>query len=256
MKYQRQVLSNPDYKQRGRQIWYYPVTQGQPQDTDFTMSDGESVQYKFHIALDPATYKTGPNPSRDIVSAFLMKNNIGHKCGGATGAAAYTTPGGQHGKMFTVYTASKEQFYTVAKGMQELVKKYNLKGIPLAEIKAGGGNQQYEKVIPNTNDTLYYTVEMATSEAVYSAIRSQRPEWIVEDGLNSFGNFRMSLKVPPHVVGEVGLSYGLLKDPDTGYIYTIRGHQAIYMGGDPKGYLLREVVLDHYMGEGPVDFLL
>ena len=255
MKYQRQVLSNPDYGQRGNQIWYVPVTQGQPKDTHFTMSDGEFVQYKFHIALDPATYKTGPNPSRDIVSAFLMNNNIDHKCGGAAGVAIYTTPGGQHGKMFTVYTASKEQFYIVAKGMQELVSKYNLKGIPLAEIKAGGGNQQYEKVIPNTNDTLYYTVEMATSEAVYSAIRSQRPEWIVEDGPDSFGNFRMSLQVPPHAGGEVGLSYGEFKNTK-GQRHTILGRQAIYMGGDPKGYLLREVVFDHYMGEGPVDFLL
>lgn len=255
MKYQREVLSNPDYEQRG-QIWYYPVTQGDGKDTYHVMSDGEFVQYKFHIALDPATYKSGANPSRDIVSTFLLKNSIDHKCGGADGSHYYMTTGGQHGKMFTVYTASDEEFYIVARGMQELVKKYKLKGIPLAEIKAGGGNQQYEKVIPNTNDTLYYTVEMATSEAVYSAIRSQRPEWIVEDGLNSFGIFRMSLKVPSHVVGEVGLSYGYFKSPDTGDRYTIRGHKAIYMGGDPKGYLLREVVFDHYMGEGPVDFLL
>jgi len=96
---------------------------------------------------------------------------------------------------------------------------------------------------------------MATSEAVYSAIRSQRPEWIVEDGPNSFGNFRMSLQVPPHAGGEVGLSYGEFKN-QKGQRRTIQGKQAIYMGGDPKGYLLRETVFDHYMGEGPVDFLL
>jgi len=254
MKYRREVLSNPDYEQRGGQIWYYPVTQGDGKDTHFTMSDGELIQYKFHIALDPTTYKTGANPSRDIVSTFLLKNNIDHKCGGADDEHYYMTPGNQHGKMFTVYTASLDEFYTVAKGMQELVKKYKLTGIPLAEIKAGGGNQQYEKVVPNTNNTLYYTVEMATPEAIYAAVRSQHPEWIVHDKLDSSGNRMMVINAYSKGNGQIGMGYGEYKSIRGGR-YKIAGQQAIYMGGDARGYLLREVVVDHYMGEGPIDFL-
>lgn len=253
MKYQREVLSNPDYKRRHSQIWYYPVTQGEGKDTHHVMSDGEFVQYKFHIALDPATYKSGANPSRDIVSTFLLKNSIDHKCGGADGNHYYMTPGGQHGKMFTVYTASDEEFYIVAKGMQELVKKYKLKGIPLAEIKAGGGNQQYEKVVPNTNDTLYYTVEMATPNAIYAAIRSQHPEWIVHDKPDSSGYTMMVINAYSKGNGQIGMGYGEYKSRSVRY--KIAGQQAIYMGGNELGYLLREAVVEHYMGEGPIDFL-
>ena len=255
MKYQREVLSNPDYEQRYGQIWYYPVTQGGGKDTHFTMSDGQFVQYKFHIALDPTSYMIGANPSRDIVSTFLLENNIDHKCGGADREDAYMKPGGQHGKMFTVYTASLDDFYIVAKGMQELVKKYKLKGIPLAEIKAGKGNQQYEKVIPNTNDTLYYTVELATPEAIYAAVKSQHPEWIVEDKLDGSGNRIMIINAYSMGKGRIGMGYGEYKD-SRGVRYKIAGKQAIYMGGSAPGYLLREAVVNHYMGEGPVDFLL
>ena len=223
MKYQREVLSNPDYEQRG-QIWYYPVTQGDDKDTYHVMSDGEFVQYKFHIALDPATYKSGANPSRDIVSTFLLKNSIDHKCGGADGSHYYMTTGGQHGKMFTVYTASDEEFYIVARGMQELVKKYKLKGIPLAEIKAGGGNQQYEKVVPNTNDTLYYTIEAADATALINA-----------------GAFTEADR--PGIEALHGRPY-----PDVAYLGS--GPNSV-----DRGYSQRIKVVEHYMGEGPIDFL-
>lgn len=247
------VLTNPDYERRHRQIWYYPVDQGDGKDSPSTMSDGELVQYKFHIALDPATYKSGANPSRDIVATFLSKNNIDHKCGGQKLEDAYMKPGDQHGKMFTVYCSSLKDFYIVAKGMQQLVKKYKLEGIPLEKIKAGGGNQQYERVVPNTNNTLYYTVERATHEAVYTAVRSLRPEWILKDEIDSWGQWEMGLEAIPGLRGAIGSTYGE-KYHDHG-AHEIAGKPAFYMGGSKGGYLLREVVMEHYWGQGPIDFL-
>jgi hypothetical protein len=191
-----------------------------------TMSDGGKVQYKYHIALDPATFITGPNKeqSRTIVVNFLVANGIPFKCGGSDSPDVYMKPGGQHGKMFTIYAETEEQFYIVAKGMQELVKKYKLTGIPLAEIIAGGGNQQYEKVVPNTNNTLYYTIEAADATALINAgafTEADRP------GLEFLHG-----KIYPDVA---------------------------YLGGGSnsvtKGYSQRIKVVEHYMGEGPIDFL-
>ena len=105
--------------------WYYPVGAVIPKGESTVMPDGERVEYKFHIALDPATYMSGANPSRDIVSTFLLKNNIAHKCAGTKHLSDSVFTGGkQYGKMFTVYPATLDEFYIIAKGIQELVKKY------------------------------------------------------------------------------------------------------------------------------------
>ena len=219
MKYKLEVLSYPDYK-RSSQIWYYPVGKGGGKDRSFTMSDGESVQYKFHIALDPSMYKESVEdriPSRDVVSTFLLKNNIYHKCGGDYGAHYYMNPGTQYGKMFTVYTANLEEFYIVAKGMRELAAKYDLHGIPLESFKTSGSNMQYEIPVPDTNDTLYYTVEKAS------------PGAIINSG---------SLPEEARSTLEAKASGGL-----------------VYLGSSGAGYEHRLPVLNHYMGEGPIDFL-
>jgi hypothetical protein len=217
---QREVLSNPDLEQISGMIWFEPVGSARGKDRQFTMKDGGKVQYKFHIALDPATYTTGPKPTRDIVVNFLMANNIVFKCGGSVLPEAYMKPGGQFAKMFTVYTGTVEEFYIVAKGMQQLVKKYKLKGIPLKELTDSGSNQQYELVVPGTNNTLYYTIEAASAEALIQAglfTEAERPGLVFQEG-KSYAN-------------------------------------AIYLGSSGIGYKYRLPIIKHYMGEGPVDFL-
>jgi hypothetical protein len=250
--------SRPEIR-RGTQIWYNSKGVRPGMSMDVTTADGEVLQYKFHIALDPSTYMTGPKPSRDIVVSFLTANGIHFKCGGSNKKESYMdTKSDQYGKMFTIYATTKEQFYIVAKGMQQLVKKYNLQGISQADLISAGANQQYELSIPETNNTLYYTVERTTPGAVFSAIRALHPKWIIKDDTDSFGNPRMIVHNPKFTTGQVGINYGHARDTNGNKIEIGPEFvQGLYLGGEknPESYSLRESVLKHYMGEGPVDFL-
>lgn len=243
--------------------WYYPVGQSIPKGKSTVMPDGERVEYKFHIALDPATYMSGANPSRDIVSTFLLKNNIAHKCAGTKHLSDEVFTGGkQYGKMFTVYPATLEDFYIIAKGMQELVKKYSLQGITKTEFEAQRSAMQYEKVVRYTNNTLYYTVEMVTYEGLRNAIRGQHPAWIVKDDWWGPEKKRWDMRIvhPVYGPGVVGSQFGETKDPTYGF-YTVDpsphggAHRAYYLGRYMESYAMRPIVIEHYMGEGPVDFL-
>ena len=50
------------------------------------------------------------------------------------------------------------------------------------------------------------------------------------------------------------------KDPRYGF-YTVDpspfggAHRAYYLGGFMESYAMRSIVIEHYMGEGPIDFL-
>ena len=248
---ERGPRKNPDFSRtiQGQLDWmYYPVDkahfvehQSNGQHTTM-MSDGGKVQYKFHIVLDPSDYLTR---TRKIVTNFLYENRIYHKSvgdkprpgalkGDFVGAIANKSSS-QYAKPFTLYCATLEQFYIVAKGMQEMTKKYSLQGMAPAVFDGLGSNMQYERAIPDTNNTLYYTVEKVDPVAGYNSIQK------VPDAFgNTIKNWERQAKKDANTYGIEG-----------NMIYEIH----IPMSDKPR-YFYRKTVMDHYMGEGPVDFLL
>ena len=64
----------------------------------------------------------------------------------------------QYGKMFTIYAKTKQDFLKVMNGMKILCKRYNIQGIKPEDWRPTH-NMRFEKVIRDTNNTLYYTVE-------------------------------------------------------------------------------------------------
>ena len=213
-----------------------------------TMADGERVQYKFHICPELSDYLSR---SRKIIVNFLHKNKIYHKTVGNkhgdfdTYIANEKHP--QYGKPFTIYCSTLEEFYIVAKGMQELVKKYDIKGVNPSKFKELNSNMQYERPVPGTNNVLYYTVEMASVKAVEDSIRSQRPEYIVAEPDES-----KTPRVPMAVqFSDAGLTF---VGVGAGERRKFRdGVSSVYLKS--PAYSLREVVMEYYWGQGPIDFL-
>ena len=271
---ERGPRKNPDYEAKGDWMYYpkghydstpefkanFPTWN---QEAFTNMADGEKVIYKFHICPALGDYLTR---TRKIITNFLHKNHIMHKTVGTNkgtwGENSFedninNEKSTQYGKTFTVYTGTLEEFYIIAKGIKELVKKYSINGIPKSKFEELKSNMMYEKVVPDTNNVLYYTVEKATYEAVYKALRAKRPGWIKEDGIDSFGNFRMRLLMPDGEYGEVGAQIAKKFKGMSSRKYKVDGTPAMYLSSSTgSGYALREVVMEYYMGDGPVDFLL
>lgn len=242
------VRRNPDYEYDGSWM-YFPKDKAHfENDTKTggqhfnTMSDGERVQYKFHICPELSDYLSR---TRKIILNFLHKNKIYHKMVGNKYGdfdnyiANETYP--QYGKPFTIYCSTLEEFYIVTKGMQQLVKKYKIKGVDPSKFKELNSNMQYERPVPGTNNTLYYTVEMATVKAVEDSIRSQKPEYI------SYADIMGGMLVDMDgVSGFIGAGVGERRKFRDGV-------SSVYLKS--PAYALRELVMEHYWGQGPIDFL-
>ena len=194
------------------------------------MSDGETVQYKLHISLDYSNYM---KETRDIVATFLSMNKIYYKCGGSKGSQEWRHPNNlQYGKMFTLYPRNEEEFFKIVKGMKLLATKYNLKGI--VHPSDSMSYMTYEKVVPGTNDTLYYTVEGCTKEALRKSVMDQ---------INDQGYWRENNKGSTHKFENWADAQGTV------------GPNILYLGGYGIAYAARLKVLNHYWGQGPIDFL-
>lgn len=244
----RRVRRNPNYEYDNKWM-YYPKDESHFENyvslggqSFNTMTDGERVQYKFHICPELSDYLSR---SRKIIANFLHKNKIYHKTVGNKHGdfdeyiANEEHP--QYGKPFTIYCCTLEEFYIVAKGMQELVKKYDIKGVDPSKFKELNSNMQYERPVPGTNNVLYYTVEMATVKAVENSIRSQKPEsieYVMDDG---------------SILVQIGEAYGFV-GRGLGEIEKFRDEApGLYL--NRAAYALREVIMEHYWGQGPIDFL-
>jgi hypothetical protein len=164
------------YNRKGRQIWAYDddfdaIRAKFPQNTiTVTAADGKILTYKCHVVLEEANFYDGPgvfpnDSTREIVAQFLHSNDFPHK----TAPKSYKDTGwnihkledmtDQVGKCFTVYYPTIEHFYTMVKGIKELIQKYKLNGIPRKYFEDNKANLQYEYPVPETNNTLYYTLE-------------------------------------------------------------------------------------------------
>lgn len=194
------------------------------------MSDGETVQYKLHISLDYSNYM---KETRDIVATFLSMNKIYYKCGGSEGSQEWRHPNNlQYGKMFTLYPRNEEEFFKIVKGMKLLATKYNLKGI--VHPSDSMSYMTYEKVVPGTNNTLYYTVEGCTKEALRKSVMDQ---------INDQGYWRGDNKGSTH------------KFENWADAQKTVGPNILYLGSYGIAYAARLKVLNHYWGQGPIDFL-
>ncbi len=253
---ERGPRKNPDYEAQGNWMYYpkgYWATTPEfkanfptwNQEAFTKMSDGEQVIYKYHICPSPDEYLIR---TRKIIVNFLHKNQIMHKTvsnkHGEFDRTVNDETHPQYGKPFTVYTGTLEEFYIIAKGIKELVTKYSIKGIPKSKFKELKSNMRYERVVPDTNNVLYYTVEKATKAAVEKAVSKIRPEYIAGEPKKK----PMWVRVDG-AEGAVGGTAGA-----SGYT-TDDGTAVLYLGGNPLSYALREPVMDYYMGEGPMDFL-
>ena len=159
-----------------------------------------------------------------------------HKCVGTKGRSPTENPftdiisnesADQYGKTFTVYITSEDEMYRVAKGMQILAKKYNLKGIKPSKFKAIGANMTYERPVPGTNNTLYYAVEMATAEAIYQAIINQAPDMVIKDDTTPDTRFDLMVQ------GPMSNALGPLKK----LVSTESRHGPRKLSGVPSSYL-------------------
>ena len=101
--------------------------------------------------------------------------------------------------------------------MQVLSQRYNLKGLVFQPTD--DSNMSYERAVPGTNNTLYYTVEMASSGAV---IRASLKAGLVEEA--------------KHLIEKV------------------KPKKLVYLG--PGNYYFRPPVMDYYWGQGPIDAYL
>lgn len=284
------VRSNPDYSNYvyGKYDWMlYPVGYDKRNDAtsekgkkfrekfptvdleQYTqMEDGERVVYKLHICPRADDYL---EKSRDIISTFLHKNKIMHKCVGTIGRTKTENPfkeyiadptSSQFGKSFTIYTDLLEHFYIVTKGVRELAEKYSLEGIPPEDFAKAESNMSYERVVPGTNNLLYYTVERATVNAVYNAIEAQYPEWILPESSKNkdTGEYKlMHIRIadepdwiPSYLHGAAGIVGGG-KWGTKESRYDIGEMSGMYL--TDSGYVLRQVIMEHYMKQGPLDFL-
>ena len=277
IRYERAPLSNPNYEAQGDWM-YYPEgywtktdevkanfpTYNKEEYTD--MPDGEKVIYKYHICPALGDYL---DRTRKIISNFLYENKIMHKTVGTNpwerGKNSFEAniadeDSTQYGKSFTVYTGTLEEFYIIAKGMIELVKQYDIKGIPPAKFAAIGSNMQYEYPVPGTNNVLYYTVEKATYNAVYKSLVTLKPEWIdMKTGPPTYdknGEVKMRLSWDDGQYGVIGGKIGKKKKRN-GSLYAIDGEPAMYLSSARgAGYALRQLVMTYYVGFGPMDFLV
>ena len=231
------------------------------------ISATEKIIYKYHICLDLDTYLT---KGRKIVSNFLHKNKIMHKCVGTKGRSPTENPftdiisnelASQYGKTFTVYITSEDEMYRVAKGMQILAKKYNLKGIKPSKFKAIGSNMTYERPVPGTNNTLYYAVEMATAEAVYQAITNQAPGMVIKDDTTPDTRFELIVQGP--MSSALGPLMQLVNTESKSGPRKLSGVPSAYLSSpdglwgfdNREAYSVRRMVMEHYWGQGPIDFL-
>jgi hypothetical protein len=254
-------VGNPADNPKGKfvQGWMYQDVEHRSGDGQLRvkMDDGEIVQYKFHIALDPSDYM---KRTRDIVSTFLNRNKIHYKCGGSKGNQSWITPGStQYGKMFTLYVKNHKEAITVAKGMVLLAAKHNLKGLVFQPDD--DSNLTYERIVPGTNNTLYYAVEDASPGAIIKAgLKAKYIE--IHEGrtwrmTNTKDNNR---KVQPMLrflkekqVERIGWTDSTGGDP---YTYEKRTGKEIpkllYLNSD-VGYEYRKMIMDYYWGQGPID---
>lgn len=238
------------------------------QDLLTHISPTEKIIYKYHICLELDTYLT---KGRKVVSNFLHKNKIMHKCVGTKGRSPTENPftdiisnesDSQYGKTFTVYITSEDEMYRVAKGMQILAKKYNLKGIKPSKFKAIGSNMTYERPVPGTNNTLYYAVEMATAEAIYQAIINQAPDMVVKDDTTPDTRFELMVQGP--VSNSLGVLDSLVSTETKYGPRTLSKVPSAYLSLPTRlfsafdkrdAYSVRRMVMEHYWGQGPIDFL-
>ena len=157
------IFDNPNYKhtmdqKKERTQWYYTDESESKGQYVTTADTGDKLQYKLHISLSPDNYDRGRGDTAKLVSGFLLANKIHHKMGGPTYDMYEQRDGVQFGKMFTIYCATKQDFFIVAKGMKILSDKYKFNGIAPTEWGTNN-NMQYEKVVKDTNNTVYYTME-------------------------------------------------------------------------------------------------
>jgi hypothetical protein len=169
------------YSKRPGQIWAYDddfdaIRAKFPQETiTVTAADGKILTYKCHVVLEEANFYDGPgkflnDSTREIVAQFLHTNDFPHKAAPKsykdTGSNIHSnadmtdiTGSNQVGKCFTVYYPTIEHFYKMVNGIQELITKYKLNGIPRKYFEDNKANLQYEYPVPGTNNILYYTLE-------------------------------------------------------------------------------------------------
>jgi len=163
------------------QIWAYPKNFTPLRDTfsprDFTVTakDGKILTYKCHIVLEEKHFYEGPgkfpnDSTREIMAQFLHENKFPHKTAPLSGKDSgwhIFKPekfGKQIGKCFTIYYPTIEHFYVIAKGVKELMVKYNLNGISQDYFEKYFLNMRYEYPVPDTNNILYYTMERVDGE--------------------------------------------------------------------------------------------
>tara|TARA_B100001094_G_scaffold329982_1_gene394063 strand:+ start:2364 stop:6044 length:3681 start_codon:yes stop_codon:yes gene_type:complete len=161
------VFTNPTYKHdvtispagvESGQRWYRTTETKNEGQYSVGITTGEKAQYKMHISIDPNDYDQGYSDDADLVAAFLIANKIHHKMGGPTYRQDSDINSPQYGKMFTIYAKTKQDFLNVMNGMKILCKRYNIQGIKPEDWRSTH-NMRFEKVIRDTNNTLYYTVE-------------------------------------------------------------------------------------------------
>jgi len=156
------VFANPSYKHSvGEplgQAWYRTTETKNEGQYYVGITTGEKAQYKMHISIEPGQYDSGKSEEAKIISAFLIANKIHHKMGGPSHSHYSDNTNSQYGKMFTIYAKTKQDFLNVMNGMKILCKRYNIQGIK-PEDWLPNHNMRFEKVIRDTNNTLYYTVE-------------------------------------------------------------------------------------------------
>jgi len=157
------IFDNPNYKhnmdqEKFRSKWYFTDESKFKGQYVTTTDTGVKLQYKLHISISPDNYNRGRGDAAKLVSGFLLANKIYHKMGGPTYDMYEQPEGQQFGKMFTIYCATKKDFLIVAKGMKILSDKYKFNGIAPTEW-GFYNNMQYEKVVKDTNNTVYYTME-------------------------------------------------------------------------------------------------
>jgi len=169
-------MGTREHIKRGRQIWSYDgdfdaiEAKFPTKDYRVNAEDGKILVYKCHIVLEQEHFYTGPgkfpnDSTREIVSQFLHDNDFPFKTAPKSQVKnnwdIHDLSGNyqeQVGKCFTIYYPTLEHFYIMAKGIKELIAKYNLKGIPKEYFEKHNLNMQYEYPVPETNVVLYYTL--------------------------------------------------------------------------------------------------
>ena len=161
------VFANPNYKwdDPDGMHWYFTDKTKDEGQYFVGTTTGEKAQYKMHISIEPGQYDSGNSEAAKIISAFLIANKIHHKMGGPSHSHYSDDTNSQYGKMFTIYAKTKQDFLNVMNGMEILTKRYNIQGIK-PEDWLPNHNMRFEKVIRDTNNTLYYTLERVNDEYI------------------------------------------------------------------------------------------